>query len=83
MNVEVSLFGFGEDRPPSFGRNDRLELTLDQPATVADALDQAGFPELAGLSAMLNNALVPPRKWQDTPLSDGDALKVLLAIEGG
>lgn len=85
MSVEVSLFGFGDDKPRPFGQSDTLNVTLaaGQTITVKQTLDQAGFTDLHGLSAMLNGTLVAHSEWDTKTVSDGDALKVLMAIEGG
>lgn len=85
MTVEVSLFGFGSDKPRSFGQSDRLNVTLapGQQTTVKQLLSQVGFSDMHGLSAMLNGTLVPHPEWDTQRVSDGDALKVLMAIEGG
>lgn len=83
MKVELSLFGFGDDRPRSFGTSDHLTLTLPESTAVAAALSKAGFSALESVTAVLNSKVVPPQDWDTTPMTDGDALKVLLAIEGG
>ena len=85
MTVEVSLFGFGDDKPGSFGKSDTLDVTLavGQSVTVKQLLGQAGFRDLHGLSAMLNGTLVAHSDWDSKTVNDGDALKVLMAIEGG
>ncbi|MFT5741387.1 MAG: hypothetical protein ACI822_002724, partial [Gammaproteobacteria bacterium] len=33
MSIEVTIFGFGDERPPAFQNADRLELDLELPAT--------------------------------------------------
>lgn len=85
MTVEVSLFGFGDDKPGSFGQSDTLNVTLaaGQTITVKQLLGQAGFKDLHGLSAMLNGTLVPHSEWDSRSVNDDDTLKVLMAIEGG
>jgi len=83
LNVAVSLFGFGDDRPHSFGNKDKLELTLQPKSAVIDALQNAGLANTHGISVMLNNVLVPQGDWANKVLADADALTVLMAIEGG
>ena len=83
MKVAVSLFGFGEDRPHTFGNNDKLELTFQPQSAVIDALQSAGLATTHGISVMLNNVLVPQSDWASKVLADTDALTVLMAIEGG
>ena len=83
MKVEVSLFGFGEDRPAKFSSSDRLDLNMNGPSTIATALASAGLANAHGISVMLNGVLAPPRDWDQKNLADGDSLKVLLALEGG
>lgn len=83
MRVELSLFGFGGDRPTAFGNSDQLQLTLEKKTTISHALEIAGFDEIGSLSTMLNNTLVTPHDRSTRELFDGDALTILMAIEGG
>ncbi len=83
MSIEVSLFGFGDDRPQTFGRNDRISLRTENGITLNAVLLQAGFKDTHGLSAMVNGKLVPPGEWSSRVIDDGDAVKLLMAIEGG
>ncbi|MGW7352824.1 sulfur carrier protein ThiS [Streptomyces sp. Z26] len=36
-----------------------------------------------GVAAALNEAVVPRRRWPDTPLADGDRIEILTAVQGG
>jgi len=83
LKVEVSLFGFGDERPAVFGASNSLVLTLPDNACVRDVFPRSGFNDTHGLSAILNGTVVPEAKWQSTVLSSGDHLKLLMAIEGG
>lgn len=83
MSIDVSLFGFGDDRPRTFGNNDSISITVAEGATLNTALQEAGFLDMHGLSAMVNGKLVPPGEWSSRPVADGDAIKILMAIEGG
>ncbi len=83
MTIEVSLFGFGDDRPATFGSSDRINLSGAEGTTLDNVLQQAGFVDTHGLSAMQNGKLVPPTEWSSRAIEDGDTIKVLMAIEGG
>lgn len=83
MSVEVSLFGFGDERPSAFGANNELALPVGSDTTIEKALNQAGVTEPESLSAILNGTMVPRPDWSTTLLADGDKLKLLMAIEGG
>lgn len=83
MNVAVSLFGFGDERPAAFGAGNQLNLALGPQTSVATALSQSGITEPESLSAILNGTMVPRGDWPTTYLADGDELKLLMAIEGG
>lgn len=37
----------------------------------------------SGVAAALNETVVPRGRWPDTPLSDGDRVEVLTAVQGG
>ena len=83
FEIEVSLFGFGDDRPTCFGNRNKIQLTLDNPASVSAVLLQAGFVDTNGLVIMLNNSAVAEKQWHSRILSSGDKLKILSAFEGG
>ncbi len=83
MSVEVTLFGFGDERPAAFGASNQLTLPLPEATTVAAALTRAGLTDPASLSAIVNGTMVPRPDWDSTALADGDELKLLMAIEGG
>ncbi len=83
MSVELSLFGFGDERPAAFGTSNQLVLPVGENTTVEVALKQAGVTDPESLSAILNGTMVPRPDWSSTALCDGDELKLLMAIEGG
>lgn len=83
MNVAVTLFGFGDERPAAFGAGNQLELALSQQTSVAMALSRSGITEPESLSAILNGTMLPRADWDTTYLAGGDELKLLMAIEGG
>ncbi|MER7753382.1 sulfur carrier protein ThiS [Kitasatospora sp. NPDC097643] len=37
----------------------------------------------SGVAAALNEAVVPRSSWSDTPLSAGDRIEILTAVQGG
>jgi sulfur carrier protein len=39
--------------------------------------------ETAGVAVALNEAVVPRRRWTETPLRDGDAVEIIHAVQGG
>ena len=61
------------------------ELTELAPgATLAEAARAAGAPESArGIAIALDGEVVPHSQWESTPLSEGAAVEVLAAIQGG
>lgn len=83
IEIEISLFGFGDDRPACFGNRNKIQLTLDQPASVDTVIRQTGFVDTSGLVIMLNNGAVAEKQWHSKMLSSGDKLKILSAFEGG
>ena len=57
------------------------QLTAD---TVAALL--AGFgiqPGTRGVAVALNGAVVPSRRWPETPVAPGDALEIIRPVQGG
>lgn len=83
LKVEISLFGFGDDRPPFFEGRNQKQLILDKEVSARSAMMQAGFSDFSGLVLMRNNSVIAENLWEDTALHDGDKLKVLSAFEGG
>ncbi|MFF7157053.1 sulfur carrier protein ThiS [Streptomyces sp. NPDC008139] len=54
------------------------------PAPLAlDALVADLTPATSGVAAALNETVVPRTRWAATPLSDGDRVEILTAVQGG
>ena len=83
MAIEVSIFGFGDDRPACFQGRNQMQLTLETPLSVRTAIHQAGFVDSTGLVLMINDHVVAEQDWGTTLLEDGDNLRDLSAFEGG
>jgi sulfur carrier protein len=61
-------------------------LELPDGARLADAVREAGAePEegARGVAVALDGVVVPRPQWASTPLSEGQAVEVLAAIQGG
>jgi sulfur carrier protein len=50
--------------------------------TLAGLLEQWGVPQ-AGVAVAVDGAVVTRASWPATPLSDGAAVEVLTAVQGG
>jgi len=83
MTIEITLFGFGEDRPPRFRGENRLQLEINTPATPWAVLRAAGIDDEAGLVLMNRDAVIPTQQWDDNIIQDLDRLTLLSAFEGG
>ncbi len=60
------------------------EEPLGAAATLAAYLAGRGIEAGArGVAVALNGAVVPSRRWAETPLSAGDALEIVRPIQGG
>ncbi|MFI0899501.1 sulfur carrier protein ThiS [Streptomyces sp. NPDC020983] len=55
---------------------------LEAPVAL-DALVAALTTAPSGVAAALNETVVPRTRWSSTPLSDGDRVEVLTAVQGG
>ncbi|MET4925546.1 sulfur carrier protein ThiS [Streptomyces sp. PSRA5] len=55
---------------------------LTGPVTL-DVLVATLTPAPSGVAAALNETVVPRGRWSATPLSDGDRVEVLTAVQGG
>ena len=58
------------------------ERELPDGATVADALAALGAPD-KGIAVALDGEVVPRASWSATVLSEGGAVEVLTAVQGG
>ncbi|MHC3473382.1 sulfur carrier protein ThiS [Streptomyces sp. 7R007] len=70
MNVPVTISVNGE----------RREIA---PGTVLEAVVRALAPAPSGVAAALNETVVPRAQWPSTPLTEGDRVEVLTAVQGG
>lgn len=61
------------------GRDEELAA-----GTVAALLAGLGIvPGTPGVAVALNGAVVPSRRWEQTPLAAGDALEIIRPVQGG
>ncbi|MFJ4470575.1 sulfur carrier protein ThiS [Streptomyces sp. NPDC089424] len=51
--------------------------------TALDALVRSLTAAPSGVAAALNETVVPRAQWPVTPLSEGDRVEVLTAVQGG
>ncbi|MCP4388413.1 MAG: hypothetical protein GY802_08965 [Gammaproteobacteria bacterium] len=83
MAIEITLFGFGDDRPAAFKGENRLSLEIETPATPWAVLRTAGIDDPAGLVLMNQDQVIPPRQWENDIVEDHDHLTLLSAFKGG
>lgn len=83
MTIEITLFGFGDDRPPRFGSANRLRLDLETPTTPRAVLRAAGIDDDTGLVLMNRDVVIPAQHWDDSIIKDQERLTLLSAFEGG
>ncbi|MFC5214579.1 sulfur carrier protein ThiS [Streptomyces coerulescens] len=70
MSVQVIISVNGERRPI-------------EPGTALDTLVSSVTTAPSGVAAALNETVVPRAQWPSTPLSEGDRVEVLTAVQGG
>ena len=83
MTIEISLFGFGDERPAAFGGGNRLALAAPAPLSPQALLQAAGFDATEGLVLIVDDTVIPVGDWQRPLIDDGTAVTVLSAFEGG
>lgn len=83
MAIEITLFGFGDDRPAAFKGENRLNIDIETPATPATVLRRAGIEDTTGLVLMNQDQVIPPAQWEAEIIEDHDRLTLLSAFEGG
>ena len=81
--IELTLVGFGDDRPAAFADGRRIHLDLDTPTTPGAVLRAAGITEAEGLILMNTASVIPTREWDRPVIEDNDQLTLLSAFEGG
>ncbi|WP_037668918.1 sulfur carrier protein ThiS [Streptomyces griseus] len=59
---------------------ERREVTR---GTALDTLVRSLTAAPSGVAAALNETVVPRAQWPSTPLSEGDRVEVLTAVQGG
>ena len=79
MKIAVKLHGILRDYRPKGLKTDLLEVTLNEPALVKNAVEQLGIPTKAVHAAFLNEE---PAE-MDAPLKDGDHLRLFPPVVGG
>ena len=83
MAVEITLVGFGDERPASFAGGNRLLLDIATPATPQAVIAAAGITDPEGLILMNTVQVIPARQWHEPLIDDRDRLTLLSAFEGG
>ncbi|AWW40011.1 sulfur carrier protein ThiS [Streptomyces cadmiisoli] len=53
------------------------------PGTALDTLVKTLTAAPSGVAAALNETVVPRTQWPTTPLTEGDRVEVLTAVQGG
>lgn len=53
------------------------------PGTGLDTVVRSVTTAASGVAAALNETVVPRGQWPSTPLSEGDRVEVLTAVQGG
>ncbi|MEU1083922.1 sulfur carrier protein ThiS [Streptomyces sp. NPDC005908] len=59
------------------------ELRRFPPGTALDAVVRSLTAAPSGVAAALNETVVPRAQWPATPLTEGDRVEVLTAVQGG
>ena len=83
MAVEITLIGFGDERPARFVDGNRLTLDIQTPATPRAVIAAAGITDPDGLILMNTVQVIPERRWEEHLIEDRDCLTLLSAFEGG
>jgi len=83
LEIKLSIFGFGDDRPLQFGNRNHILLSIEPPVSPQTVIQQAGFEESENLVLMINNRVVSRQDWDNISVTDEDDLRLLSAFEGG
>ena len=84
MQITLKLFATLTDHLPESARRDnRVELTLPDGTTVAQAYAPYGLPDKLVHLVLVNGRFIPPEARDTHALTDGDVLAIWPPIAGG
>ena len=83
MKVRVKLLSPAGDVPKGFDSFGEAELDVAAGATVADIMGQIELPKEESYTSLVDGQPVVPDDRAGHPLSDGDEITLLPAIQGG
>lgn len=84
MKVALKLFAsLAERLPPEARGGHRLELEVEEGATVLDVIRRQGIPEAQCFLVLVDGAWVGPSERATRPLSEGETLAVWPPVAGG
>jgi sulfur carrier protein ThiS len=83
MTIEITLFGFGDDRPARFNGRNRLQIDIETPASPLKLLQAVGIEDTAGLILMNADRVIPFEQWDESSIQDQTTLTIMSALEGG
>lgn len=58
-------------------------IELEDAASLAALLQQAGYQSRAGIAAAINDEVVPQKRWESTALKQNDRVLIITASQGG
>ena len=84
MRVALKLFAsLAERLPPEARARHRVELDVDEGATVLDVIRRQGIPEAQCFLVLVDGAWVPPQDRATRVLSEDQALSIWPPVAGG
>lgn len=83
MQVTVKLYATLSDYLPPGSKNNRVELTVAEAASVQDVLQPFALPAKLTHLVLVNGVFVPPEARATTLLQEADVLAVWPPIAGG
>ena len=84
MKIALKLFASLSDYLPAEARtSNRLELDLDDAATIAGIIEEFRLPPRLVHLVLLNGVFVPPAERAQRRLASGDTLAIWPPVAGG
>jgi sulfur carrier protein ThiS len=83
MKVLLKLYASLSDYLPRDSRDNRIELALDDGATVGQVIERQGLPSKLVHLVLVNGVFIPPEQRTGHALRPGDHLAIWPPIAGG
>jgi thiamine biosynthesis protein ThiS len=83
MRVSIRTAGLVSRHLPPGSTGNKAQINLADGMTVAGVIAHLKLPDGRGYVTSVNGEMVPPPKWSEHVIKDGDQLAILPPMKGG